>query len=122
MRPEVSRVRRGLLALLKGEWLSRPVCRRGLIRPPLVPGQNPGSETRQKLVILHGPSSSIRDCLEGNHIVPMVPAAEPTAPFSSAHKFCTKPTRPYTETSAGRFSPSLRSRPRPGHAQELLGD
>src|SRR5262252_1352710 len=65
MRQEVSRVRRGLLALLKVEWLGRPDCRRGLVRPLLVPGQNPGSETRQKLVILRGLSSSIHDCSKG---------------------------------------------------------
>src|SRR5215813_1126165 len=54
--------RQGTVGTPKVEWLGRPDCRRGLIRPPLVPGQNPGSETRQKLVILHGLSSSRRDC------------------------------------------------------------
>src|SRR5215467_660924 len=66
MRQTVSRVRRGLLALLKVEWLGWPDCRRGLVRPPRVPGQNPGSETRQKLLILHGLILSIRDCSKGN--------------------------------------------------------
>src|SRR5262249_12176347 len=70
MRPEASRVRRGLLALLNLEWLGRPDGRRGLIRPPLDPGQNPGSETREKLVFLHGLSLSIRDCSEGNDYEP----------------------------------------------------